>query len=210
MHKEFVTFHTRQERMAYVAAHFAPLLLGSVLDVGCDQAYLRQLLPQARYTGLDRAAPADVIQNLEQHPLLPFPDKEFDCVLCIDVLEHLDSLHKVFAELIRVCKGAAVISWHNCWVNARRPITRGRGPFSHYGLPPEPPGDRHKWFFNISEARHFVTTLTRELPYDVEQEFVTEKPRAWALRLVRRLRWPHQAAYDNRYVHTYWTVLKRR
>jgi len=210
MHKELVTFHSREERMAYVARRFAPLLQGSVLDVGCDRAYLRHALPHARYTGVDRAAPADLVRNLEQDPTLPFPDRHFDCVLCIDVLEHLDSLHAVFAELMRVCGGTAVISWHNCWVNARRPIGRGRGAFSHYGLPPDPPGDRHKWFFNCSEAWQFVLALQQPHGFAVREAFVTEKPRPLALRTLRRLRWPSREAYDNRYVHTLWTVLSRR
>lgn len=209
MHKEFVTFHSRQERMAYVARRFAPLLQGKILDVGCDQAYLRQVLPHAEYTGVDIGAAADVVQNLEQTPTLPFADASFDCVLCIDVLEHLDSLHAVFAELLRVCKTTAVISWHNCWVNARRPLQKGRGGFSHYGLPADPPPDRHKWFFNCSQALEFVTCNSTRLHYELDEVFMTEKPRPWMLRSLRRLRWPRREAYDNRYVHTLWTVLKR-
>lgn len=209
MHKEFVTFRSREERMAFVARRFAPLLVGSVLDVGCDQAYLRELLPQeVAYTGIDRAEPADIMQNLEQEPTLPFADRHFDCVICIDVLEHLDSLHTVFTELIRVSRHNVVISWHNCWVNARRPLQRGRGPFSHYGLPVEPPGDRHKWFFNCSEAREFVEAQTH-LGYDIAEAFVSEKPRPGMLRGLRRLRWPQRDSYDNRFVHTLWTVLQR-
>ena len=210
MNKEFVTFHTRQERIAYVARRFAPLLRGRVLDVGCDQATLHDLLPGLDYTGVDRAAPADPVQDLDRDPILPFPERSFQCVLCIDVLEHLEHLHTVFAELVRVCDGNAVISWHNCWVNARRPITRGRGSFSHYGLPLEPPGDRHKWFFSLSEAWDFVRHHEARLPYRIAEAFVTEKPRPLPLRLLRRLRWPRQAAYDNRYSHTLWTVLARR
>jgi SAM-dependent methyltransferase len=213
MHIEYITFATRQERMAYVARSFSPLLHAGqarVLDVGCDQAYLRQLLPQAVYTGIDRSPAADIEQDLEKQPILPFPDKSFDCVLCIDVLEHLDSLHQVFAELIRVSGAHVVISWHNCWVNARRPLARGRGSFSHYGLPPDPPADRHKWFFNIREAEAFVREQEQRLPFRIEELFVTEKPRPLPLRLLRRLAHPRQSDYLNRYAHTLWSVLQRR
>ncbi len=209
MHKEYVTFTSRQDRMAYVARRFAPLLQESVLDVGCDQAYLREMLDSADYTGVDLAANADVVQNLETTPRLPFPDRHFDCVLCIDVLEHLNSLHTIFQELLRTSKRHVVISWHNCWVNARLPLERGRGSFSHYGLPHELPLDRHKWFFNITEAWSFVKAHQGTLHYSIAEAFVTEKPRPCVLRLARHMRWPRAMSYNNRYAHTLWTVLHR-
>ncbi len=213
MHIEYITFAARQERMAYVARRFAGLLEAGearILDVGCDQAYLRTLCSNAAYTGVDRSPAADIQQDLEKQPILPFPDRSFDSVLCIDVLEHLDSLHQVFAELIRVSGAHVVISWHNCWVNARRPLARGHGSFSHYGLPPDPPADRHKWFFNISEAEAFVREQERRLPFRIKELFVTEKPRPLPVRLLRRLIHPRQSDYLNRYAHTLWSVLERR
>ncbi len=213
MNIEYITFKARHERMAYVAERFSDRIHSGdarVLDVGCDQAYLKQLCPDARYTGIDLSEAADVQQNLETAPALPFLDKSFDCVLCIDVLEHLNSLHKVFSELVRVSRRYVVISWHNCWVNARRPLGRGHGSFSHYGLPPDAPVDRHKWFFNISEAEVFVHTLEQRLPFRIQEEFVTEKPRPLVARLARRALHPRQIHYLNRYAHTYWTVLERR
>jgi len=33
------------------------------------------------------------------HSGLPTVEKKFDCVLCSDVLEHLDNLHHIFGEL---------------------------------------------------------------------------------------------------------------
>lgn len=211
--KEMLTFHSRKERIAYVAKRFSPLLCpgeGRVLDVGCDQAYLKELCPEAQYTGIDMAPPADIVQDLACTPILPFPDRNFHCVICIDVLEHLESLHKIFEEIIRVCSGFAVISWHNCWVNARRPIDRGHGSFSHYGLPVDPPGDRHRWFFNISEAWNFVQEQQTRLPFTLAEAWVMEKPRPYPVRLLRKMRYLNPRDYDNRYAHTLWTVLARR
>ncbi|MCP4712255.1 MAG: methyltransferase domain-containing protein, partial [Planctomycetes bacterium] len=81
---------------------FEAYLKGAVLDVGCYQAYLKTLLPDdTQYTGIDIAGTPDIQMNLEEIERLPFEDNQFDCVVCADVLEHLDNLHAIFAELLR-------------------------------------------------------------------------------------------------------------
>ena len=63
------------------------------LDVGCDEALLKTLLaPDIKYTGIDVAGKPDIVLNLEKIERLPFDDSTFDCVICSDVLEHLDKL----------------------------------------------------------------------------------------------------------------------
>ena len=209
MRVEYVTFPTRQDRIKYVAERFAPLLAGKVADIGCDQGFLRSLRPDLEYTGVDLAESADLRCDLETGLPLPFADNHFDTVMCIDVLEHLDNLYEVVAEIRRLSKRHVVISWHNCWVNARKPMERGHGTFSHYGLPLERPQDRHKWFFNITQALEFCrhSPLTRGL--DLTDCFVTEKPRAAPIRWLRRLRYPIGDDYLNRYAHTLWTVFRK-
>ncbi|THB68697.1 MAG: class I SAM-dependent methyltransferase [Desulfovibrio sp.] len=209
MHVEYVTFSERKSRIEYVAQRFAPQLTGRVADIGCDQAYLREIRPDLDYTGVDLSEAADIQLNLETGLPLPFSDNSFNCVICIDVLEHLDSLHQVFEEIMRVTAKHAVISWHNCWVNARKPLERGRGSFSHYGLPVERPVDRHKWFFNITQAREFSHARARAMNLAITEEFVTDKPRPASIRGLRRLLYPRQEAYLNRYAHTLWTVFSK-
>lgn len=209
MRVEYVTFKTREHRIRYVAERFAPLLAGSLADIGCDQAYMRQIRPDLAYTGVDLSDAADVRRNLETELPLPFADGQFDAVMCIDVLEHLDTLHQVFAEIARIARTHVIISWHNCWVNARKPLSRGRGSFSHYGLPPEKPMDRHKWFFNITQALAFCRQNEVARSMELTQCFVTEKPRPALVRWLRRLRYPIQEAYLNRYAHTLWTVFHK-
>ncbi len=210
MRVEYVTFDTREARVRYVAGRFGPLLQGRVLDVGCDQGHLRTLRPDLEYFGIDIGGAPDMRLDLESIDRLPFADREFTVSLCIDVLEHLDNLHRIFAEMLRVTRKRAIISWHNCWVNARRPMFRGLGGFSHYGLPYERPLDRHKWFFNLSQALDFVSEAERRSPFRLAEFFVTEKPRPWIVRSLRRLRYPQQLRYLNRYAHTLWTVFERR
>ena len=209
MHVEYVTFAQREDRIRYVAERFAPYLSGRVADIGCDRAYLRSLRPDLEYTGVDLSEAADLQANLERDLPLPFADNHFHAVICIDVLEHLNNLHQVFDEILRLAADYAVISWHNCWVNARKPLERGRGSFSHYGLPFIPPLDRHKWFFNITQALEFTRQAEATRHLELAECFVTDKPRPAPIRWLRRLLYPSREAYLNRYAHTLWTVFRK-
>lgn len=213
---EYVWFPERKDRSEYVARRFAPILKGRILDVGCDRAYLKQLLaPQATasqpldYLGIDIGGTPDIAINLEQIDRLPFENGSFDAIVCTDVLEHLDNFHHVFGELLRVTRGAAVISLPNCWSAARQPIARGRGSFKHYGLPLDRPLDRHKWFFSLTEAMDFFEGHRRRGLFGKLSLHATEKPRPAALRALRRIRYPDELHYLNRYAHTLWAVLEK-
>lgn len=209
MDVEYIAFTTRADRARYVAERFRPCLTGRVLDVGCDEAVLRDLLPGVRYTGVDIGGKPDIPLDLEKTARLPFDDRAFDGVVCTDVLEHIENLHAMFEELVRVSAKHLVLSLPNCWVGARRPIGRGRGSFAHYGLPDEKPMDRHKWFFNLTDAEQFVRVQAERLGLGIRELFATEKPRSTATRLLRRLRYPGQADYLNRYAHTLWVRFER-
>jgi hypothetical protein len=108
-----------------------------------------------------------------------------------------------------VSKRHAIISLPNCWVNARQPIQRGHGDFAHYGLPLERPLDRHKWFFSFSEIESFFQGQAARHGLKIIDLFATEKPRPLPLRLLRRMRYPKQPYYLNRYAHTVWCVFEK-
>lgn len=209
MKVEYVTFAQRSDRSEYIAKRFGPFFAGKLLDIGCDRAALRNLIPNLFYIGVDIQDGADIKLNLEEVNNLPFVDESFECVVCSDVLEHLDNLHHIFDELVRVAKRYIIISLPNNWANARRPIGRGKGSFGHYGLPLSPPDDRHKWFFGLSEAINFVRGQEKKHPISAVELHVTEKPRPLIVRAFRRLLYPSQERYLNRYAHTLWVVLKK-
>jgi SAM-dependent methyltransferase len=202
-------FPHRLDRSKFIAFHLGRYLSGNVLDVGCDEGHLRQLVPGIRYTGIDVSGKPDLVVDLEAAQRLPLDDRTFDTVLCSDVLEHLDNLHRVFAELVRVTRKHLVISLPNNWTNARRAIERGKGSFAFYGLPPDKPKDRHKWFFGLTEARDFFYAQEQRFPVRVVECFANEKERpAWVVG-IRRLRYPDSWRYLNRYAHTLWVVFER-
>jgi len=206
---DYVSFRERADRSRYIAATFRDRLRGRILDVGCDQALLRTLLGDIAYTGIDIGGSPDLVMNLDTIDRFPFDDGAFDATVCSDVLEHLDHLHRVFGELVRVTSRHLVISLPNNWVNARGPIERGKGSIAHYGLPATPPTDRHRWFFGLSEAIDFLRAQEREHPLVLEELVVNEKPRPWLVRAARRVRYPWEGRYLNRYAHTVWAVYRR-
>jgi SAM-dependent methyltransferase len=208
MQLESIHFAQRADRSRYIADRFGESLKPSLLDVGCDRALLRELLTLERYTGIDVGGTPDLHIDLERMDRLPFDDGAFDAVVCSDVLEHLDNLHFVFAELVRVTGRHLLVSLPNNWCNARRPIERGRGRMAHYGLPTSPPEDRHKWFFGFTEAREFLQAQEERHGLKLVEMVANEKPRPAVVRALRRLRWPGER-YLNRYAHTLWALYEK-
>ena len=90
-----------------------------VLDLGCAGGFMAEAIAQrgATVTGIDPAAQA--IQAARDHAAeselnirydvgvgeaLPYADATFDIVVCVDVLEHVQDLAQVCAEVARVLK----------------------------------------------------------------------------------------------------------
>ncbi|OGW07965.1 MAG: hypothetical protein A2W75_00495 [Nitrospinae bacterium RIFCSPLOWO2_12_39_15] len=76
-----------------------------ILDLGCGKKKCENSI------GIDISpkSKADVIHDLNNFPY-PFPDNEFDKVICLDILEHLDNIVKVMEEIYRICKSGAEVS----------------------------------------------------------------------------------------------------
>ena len=107
---------------ATVSARVAGFAPTSLLDAGCGEGHaLEHLrgLPLTRYVGVD-ANPDCVAYCREQFPghtfatesvtHLPFGDAEFDVVLCMEVLEHLEGPSVALRELARVARVGVVLS----------------------------------------------------------------------------------------------------
>lgn len=151
----------RETKARYVWKKYQNILEGSnILDVGADECYLlNHLDKEASYWGIGLGGNPDQQVDLEKGSL-PFNDSYYDVVLCLDVLEHIDNPHETFDELCRVSRHYVVISLPNPWATFYSVVTQMKyadgQPLKFYGLPPEPPEDRHKWFFSRNEAEHFI------------------------------------------------------
>ena len=84
-------YQSRKERAAYTCKKYGEFLQRRILDVGCGDAYLKELVG-SEYAGIDFAGKPDVIFDPEQEKL-PFKDNSFDCVVCTEGGE-LDELDK--------------------------------------------------------------------------------------------------------------------
>lgn len=192
-------FHTnhryadRETKAKYVWLKYRSILKGRILDIGADECYLKQYLPaDAEYWGIGLGGHPDQQVDLEQEKI-PFPDNSFDCVLCLDVLEHLENIHEVFDELCRVTRHYVIILLPNPWKNFYNMLRRGEyrpgQPMKFYGLPLEPPEDRHKWFFSCEEAEKFILYRSGKMGMRVVQmdyQGVGSEGRGWR-RLVRAI-----------------------
>ncbi|MEO0438708.1 MAG: bifunctional 2-polyprenyl-6-hydroxyphenol methylase/3-demethylubiquinol 3-O-methyltransferase UbiG [Pseudomonadota bacterium] len=90
-----------------------------VLDLGCAGGFMAEALDDrgASVVGIDPAA--DAIRAARSHSraagrnihydvgvgeALPYPNEQFDAVVCVDVLEHVKDLTSVISEVSRVLK----------------------------------------------------------------------------------------------------------
>lgn len=178
-------YTNREDKAAYVYDKYRPILDGkSILDVGADRCYLRRHLPEtSRYWGVGFG---EVDQEIDlETGKLPFEDNAYQSVLCLDVLEHLEHCHAVFDELCRVASEHVVISLPGPMASAWGAMRSG--PYSQdttlkfYGLPVDPPEDRHRWFFTYDEARRFVVERGRRNGMEpVEVGGKGPAPREWS------------------------------
>ena len=155
-------YSTREQRMEYVWLMYNNILKGkTILDVGSDECHLKKHLGnESTYWGIGIGGSPDQDFDLESGPL-PFPDKSYDVVLCLQVLEHLENIHFVFDELCRVSRRHVIISLPNCLRYLWLLITKYgmETPdrlMKYYGLPLVKPEDRHRWFFDSIDAERFI------------------------------------------------------
>lgn len=122
--------------LAVVPRRSGPL----VLDVGCGNLGVATYLRGVSVLGVDLEPPLHVPPNFEflraDVTALPFPDRAFPIVSCVDVLEHLplDTRDRAIAELVRVTDRALLIACPH-GETARRCDERFRSACARQGLP---------------------------------------------------------------------------
>jgi hypothetical protein len=144
---------------------------GSVLDVGCRSRQLRDALPKesVNYLGVDLQPPADVVASLEKG--LPFDAASSDTVVALDVLEHTDDIYNSFAELCRVARNHVLLALPNLYeISVRKRFLLGQRISGKYGLPTDPPNDRHRWIFTFHEALNFTHMMAEKSGFKVIEE----------------------------------------
>lgn len=173
-----------------------------ILEIGAAQG--RELVALAelghRVTGVEPWAPAiEVARQLMakhgvQAPLLhgqgeqlPLADSQFDVVLAFSVLEHVDDLPQVLAEIQRVLKPGGVL-WFNS-ASAMSPLQEEIRYFPLFGWYPQPV--KHK----------VMTWCTAHWPAAVNH---TSKPALWWWTHGRAQKWLRDAGFAE--IHDRWQL----
>ncbi|KKT42869.1 MAG: Methyltransferase type 11 [Microgenomates group bacterium GW2011_GWC1_44_37] len=111
-----------------------------ILEIGSRQAInqndlanVRDLFSMGKFVGVDMqdGPGVDIIASANK---LPFPDRSFDLVLCLETLEHADKPWLVCAEIERVIKtnGVAIVSSQQNFPIHKHPSDYFR--YTPYGL----------------------------------------------------------------------------
>jgi len=171
-----------KQRYQIVKDHLEKFLGDKVLDVGTRDNTLSEMIERP-VALVDKNNPNLPEFNWEKEKL-PFEDNSFDSLVCLDVLEHIENSHEALGDLVRVSQGHVVISLPNCWRKAVGEFAKGRGRWATYGLPPEKPMDRHKWFFNVEDAEDFIYYNSSKYEYSVERVIYHAPKTIWRLKIL--------------------------
>jgi len=189
----------------------------TLLDVGCRGCELKPHVADfADYTGVDLVQnPAGTVDHvLDVERGLPFPDRAFDYVVALDLVEHLNGFHEGMVELARVTSRKLVVMLPNlAHLFARLSfLTRGSFAFTDkYDLAHGAVADRHRWVTVIPQtnaymrwfagetgmrlAVHYANDGRRKVAFGRVGKAVRLPPSLWAWKVVYVLERPaHDAA----------------
>lgn len=168
---KYYPYNDRETRNKFVAQELNEYIGSSVLNIGGGgQKFLKKYLSKKiKYVEVDMCGQPDIFANLECDVPLCLDSSSFETIVCTDVLEHVENLHAVFDDMIRMSSKWIIISLPNPPNLSLSYFTKGsygdikneehRKSFGryikYYGLPYEKPLDRHKWFFGYTEFEDF-------------------------------------------------------
>lgn len=131
-------FYFARKELAQNIASMARHMGGKILDVGCGQKPYASLFDASAYVGLEFDTPenrargvADVYYDGGD---FPFPAKEFDAVICSQVLEHVFNPSEFLAEVHRVLRngGKLLLTVPFVWDEHEQPYDFAR--YSSFGI----------------------------------------------------------------------------
>ena len=131
-------FYFARRCLADAVKRHSKLLNGKLLDVGCGTKPYTSLFDVDEYVGLDidseSARKVGIADFFYDGDVFPFPDNEFDSILCNQVLEHVFNPDDFLAEINRVMKPGAkmMLTVPFVWDEHEQPFDYAR--YSSFGL----------------------------------------------------------------------------
>jgi ubiquinone/menaquinone biosynthesis C-methylase UbiE len=134
----------------------------SVLDCGCRDKILKSYFSNKEvinYQGIDFYEDVDVVKhNLEEG--IPFDDASFDVVFGLDVIEHVENIHFLLNEMLRVSKNEVIIALPNMYhYSYRIKYLFGDEISTKFELPTEKILDRHRWLTFYKQNKRLVEKI---------------------------------------------------
>jgi ubiquinone/menaquinone biosynthesis C-methylase UbiE len=157
-----------------------------VLDIGCGH-YPQNLINLenkiTKAVGIDKDIPDRDLSGkisfikVDIKKTLPLPDNEFDCILILAVLEHLDYPPEIIRECYRILKpgGRLIITIPSNYSKPLLLILAGLGIISREEI------FSHKYYFSRKEAEHlllkagFKKIVSKAYNFGLNALFVLEK-----------------------------------
>lgn len=172
--KIFTYIANREQRAHFVASMFNTEISASkkILDVGSDYNSLKKIVGN-KVLGVDLYGEPDIVIDFEKEKLSQFKNSQFDMVVCTEVLEHLENLHEMFDELLRVSRRYVVISLPTSLsLYDKWNIVFHNRIGKYYGLPLEKPEDRHRWLFTYRDLDRFFKHHAKRKGYKIKRKFL--------------------------------------
>lgn len=158
-----------------------PKNYGSVLDVGAREGHISEALTAhfPRVFALDLMTPTFRIPGVTALAAdavrLPFPDNSFDCIVCVEVIEHIPDVVGACRELARVARKELLVG-----VPYRQDLRFGRVTCAACGKPGPSWGHLHS-FDEARLAALFPGMRVARRSYVESNRSVTNSLSAWLM-----------------------------
>lgn len=120
---------TLKNRVAFIKKYANK---GKTLDIGCAGGRHSKYFPHRIGIDIKKTPAVDIVADA--HNLHMFKDDEFDCVICIEVLEHLHDPQKAINEMYRVLKKSGILILTTRFLFPLHDIPYDYYRFTKYGL----------------------------------------------------------------------------
>jgi len=146
-------------RIAAAREMLTGLNIHSALDVGCRDSAARDILAaDTEYFGCDLFQnPAGTVTYVGDIMSLTL-DRHFDCVIALDVVEHVDDPHALMDRLVAITDKHLLVSLPNIFDLRHKLMFMFRNTLGgKYQFGVENTLDRHRWVMNHDEILAFLS-----------------------------------------------------